>query len=366
LVKYNAYVEEMHKHAEASIRLISEIPKIELHLHLEGAIPLSTLFDLIKKRGGDPSISSLEDLKKKLTYRDFSHFIEVWTWKNTFIQEERDFEEITYHVLRSLSKLNVKYLEAFYSPGDYLRQGLSVPKITEYVIKGKEKAYSDFGIRSELIIDLIRDHGPKVGMQRLDEVTPYLHKGVIGIGIGGSEQTFPADPYRDLYREARRRGFRLTAHAGEVAGPVSIWAAIRKLKCERIGHGARANEDLQLLSFLKKSQIPLEMCVTSNVKTNVFKSIKSHPIKQYYNNGLMVTVNSDDPTMFNTTITQEYLQLVNELNFSLQDIKQLTLNGIEASFMPYEMKEKMEHKFHEEWEKLLDKYSNSTVTVSDK
>jgi len=348
--------------ADNRIKLIAEMPKTELHLHLEGAIPLDTLYNLIRKRGGDPSIGSVEDLRTKLTYRDFPHFIELWIWKSSFIKEEKDFEEITYQVLRSLSEQNVKYVEAFYSPGDYWRQGLSVSKITEYVIRGREKAYSDFGIRSELIIDLIRDQGPKVGMQRLEEVTPYLHKGVIGVGIGGSEQTFPADPYEEVYREAKRRGFRLTAHAGEAAGPESIWTVIRKLRCERIGHGVRAKEDPQLVSFLKKSQIPLEVCVTSNVKTKVFESVEAHPIKQFYNKGLMVTVNSDDPTMFNTSLTQEYLQLAEKLGFSQQDIRQLTLNGVEASFMPDEMKEETKSQFREEWEQLLDKYSSSFLS----
>lgn len=348
--------------ARNRIKLIAEIPKAELHLHLEGAIPLDTLYNLVRKRGGDPSIGSVEDLRSRLTYRDFPHFIELWIWKSSFIEEERDFEEITYKVLRSLSEQNVKYVETFYSPGDYWRQGLSVSKITEYIIRGKRKAYSDFGIRTELIIDLIRDHGPEVGMQRLDEVTPYLHKGVIGIGIGGSEQIFPADPYEDVYREAKRRGFRLTAHAGEAAGPESIWTAIRKLRCERIGHGVRAGEDPQLVLFLKKSQIPLEVCVTSNVKTKVFDLIEAHPIRQFYENGLMVTVNSDDPTMFNTSLTQEYLQLAEKLDFSRQDIKQLTINSVEASFMPDEMKVKMKSQFREEWKRLLDKYPSSVLS----
>ena len=337
-------------------KLIVEMPKTELHLHLEGSIPLETLYNLIQKRGGDPSVITLEDLERKLIYTDFAHFIDVWTWKNTFIGEERDFEEIAYQVLRELSEQNVKYLEAYYSPGDYWRQGLSVQGITEYIIRGKERAYRDFGIRSELIVDLIRDHGPDVGMRRLDEVTPYLGKGVIGIGLGGSEQSFPADPYEQVYKEAGRRGFRLTAHAGEVVGPESIWVALRKLGCERIGHGVRAKEDPQLLSFLKERQIPLEICVVSNVKTKVFESVETHPIKKFFEDGLMVTVNSDDPTMFNTSITREYLLLAQKLSFTLRDIRHLTMNGIEASFMSDKDKESMENQFDREWHQLLDKY----------
>lgn len=336
--------------------IIRKMPKTELHLHLEGAIPLETLYELIQISSGDQSIQSIEDLEKKLTYTDFAHFIEVWTWMTSFIKEEKNFEEIAYQVLRNLSEQNVKYVEAFYSPGDYWRQGLSVQKITEYMIKGKKRAYQDFGICSELIVDLIRNHGPDVGIQRLEEVTPFLGKGVIGIGLGGSEQKFPADPFAHVYKEARRRGFRLTAHAGEAVGPDSIWAALRKLRCERIGHGVRAKEDPQLISLLKEWQIPLEICVISNVKTKVCQSVESHPIKQYYEDGLMVTVNSDDPSMFNTSITQEYQEIAQKLNFMVNDIRQLTMNGIEASFMSEKEKEAMKAQFAREWHQLIGKY----------
>lgn len=332
------------------------MPKVELHLHLEGAIPLETLFNLIQREGKEPSIKNIDDLRKKLAYIDFAHFIEVWIWKNTFIKEEKDFEEIAYQVLRSLSKQNVKYIEAFYSPGDYWRQGLSTQKITEYLIKGKERAYYDFGIQSELIVDLIRGDGPEIGMQRLEEVTPYLGKGLIGIGLGGNEQSFPADPYASVYKEARERGFRLTAHAGEAAGAESIWTVIKKLDVERIGHGVRACEDPKLVSLLKKRQIPLEMCVISNVRTGVCESVEVHPIKQYFQQGLMVTANSDDPTMFNTSISQEYLVLVQKLGFTISDLKHLSMNGIIASFMPDRDKELMKSQFEKEWQQLLNKY----------
>ncbi len=346
----------MYERHEGLDELIAEIPKTELHLHLEGAIPLETLYSLIQRRGGDPTVNTIEDLEKKLAYTDFEQFIDAWTWKNTFIKEERDFEEITYEVLRNLSEQNVKYVEAFYSPGDFWKQELSIQGITEYVIKGKKRARYDFGIHSELIVDLVRDHGSEIGRQRLDEVTPYLSKGIIGIGLGGSEQSFPADPYAHIYKEARQRGFRLTAHAGEVAGPESIWSILRKLGCERIGHGVRAKEDPHLVLFLKERQIPLEICVVSNLRTKVCESVENHPIRQYFEDGLMVTVNSDDPLMFNTSITQEYLLLAQKLNFMLKEIKKITMNGIKSSFMSDVDKESMKLQFEGEWQQLLDKY----------
>jgi len=179
-------------------RFVMATPKVELHLHLEGAIPLETLLSLIQRKGGEPSIKTVEDLRKKLVYQDFKHFLAIWAWKHTFITEEEDFEEIVYQVLADLSRQNVKYVEAFYSPMPMVsrRWGLSVKLITDCLIRGKERAYRDFGIRSELILDLVRDYGPEKGMQLLTELTPYVGKGIIGIGIGGmSRNTLPNCSY---------------------------------------------------------------------------------------------------------------------------------------------------------------------------
>ena len=182
-------------------QLIAEMPKVELHLHLEGAIPLETLLQFIHRKEPHTSIQTLDDLRQKFTFTDFANFIDIWRWKDTFITDERDFENIAYQVLSELHKQQVKYVEAFYAPGGYLqRANFSVQGITAALIAGKEKAFRDFGIQCELIIDLIRDHGPAKGMDYLDAVTPYLGKGVIGIGLGGSEQQFPADAYAEVYR----------------------------------------------------------------------------------------------------------------------------------------------------------------------
>jgi adenosine deaminase len=338
--------------AEKTEQFIRAMPKVELHLHLEGAIPHETLLGQIRRKGTEPSIRTVEDLKAKLIYTDFPSFIDLWIWKNTFIKDESDFEEIAYAMLEGLSRQNVKYVEAFYAPGDYSRHGLSTEGITECVIAGKERAGLDFGIRCELILDLIRDHGPAIGLKRLDEVTPYLGKGVIGIGIGGSEQTFPAGPYADVYREARRRGFRLTAHAGEVAGADSIRSAVDDLGAERIGHGLRAYEDPEVLAMLKGGRIPLEMCIISNSKTGVCPSVRDHPIRDYFRQGLVVTVNSDDPSMFSSTLTDEYLALVRDLGFTLDEVKRVALNAVEASFLPVEGKAALRSTFETEWADL--------------
>ncbi len=339
-------------------QFIGEIPKVELHLHLEGAVPLETLFGFIQNRGNNKLIKNLENLKKRLVYSNFTQFIKVWLWKNSFITEYEDFEELSYQVLKSLSQQNVKYVEAFYSPRDFTLRNrkLSACGITESLIEGKKRAFDDFGIQSELIVDIVRDYGPRMGMGLIKELSGYLGRGLIGIGLGGSEKLFPAGFFTKVYQEARDRGFRLTAHAGEADGAKSIWAALNELGTERIGHGLRAYEDPRLIDYLRGRQIPLEMCVVSNIKTQVCKSFKEHPVKNYFKEGLMVTVNSDDPSMFDTSITNEYLVLIQKFGFSLEEIRKVNFNSIEASFMTDEEKDVMRGTFNKEWERLTSEY----------
>ncbi|GAI95625.1 unnamed protein product, partial [marine sediment metagenome] len=269
-----------------------------------------------------------------------------------------DFEELAYRVLQSLNQQNVKYVEAFYSPRDFTfrNKKLSACGITESLIKGKKKAFDDFGIRSELIVDVVRDYGPRMGMDLIKELSGYLGRGLIGIGLGGSEKLFPAGLFKKVYQEAGERGFRLTAHAGETDGAKSIWTALNELGAERIGHGLRAYEDLQLVNYLQERQIPLEVCVVSNIKTRVCKSFKEHPVRNYFKERLMVTINSDDPTMFDTSITNEYLVLIQKFGFSLEEIRKVNFNSIEASFMTDEEKDIMKGTFNKEWERLISKY----------
>ena len=331
---------------------IEKMPKAEIHLHMEGAIPIETLYGFARRPGVSAGVGSIEDLRTRLAYRDFAHFIEMWTWKNTFIQSYADFEVMAYDVLGALSRANIRYVEAHYSPGDYYMQGLKTQGITEHILAGAERARGDFGIRCGLIIDLVRDHGPEIGLIRLNEATPYLGKGVVGVGIGGSEQEFPPGPYSGVYREARERGFRLTAHAGEAAGPESIAEAVTELDVERIGHGVRAHEDPEVVALLRARKIPLEMCIISNVRTGVIGSVADHPVRRYYDEGLTITVNSDDPVMFNTTLTDEYLALAGDLGFTREEIEDVALNAVRVSFLAREDRRRMLAEFEADMGRL--------------
>lgn len=306
------------------------VPKVELHLHLEGAIPLPALWELMTKYGGDASVPSPAALEERFRYRDFPHFLETWMWKNRFLRELDDFTFIAEAVARHLRAQNIRYVEAFYSPPDFAPQGLDVAGITAAIRAGLDRVP---GIRIALIADVVRNYGPERAARTLDEVAEVRNHGVIGIGLGGSEADYPPELFTAVYARARALGFRASVHAGEGAGAPSIWGAIRALGAERLGHGTRAAEDPALLDYLAEHRVPLEMCPISNVCTAVVPDLGAHPIRRYVERGLLVTVNTDDPAMFNTSLAHEYRELARVHGFTPAEIRAMIDNAVEASWL---------------------------------
>ncbi len=306
------------------------VPKIELHLHLEGAIPPAILWELIQKYGGDPTVPDSAALEAKLRYRDFPQFLETWMWKNQYLREYEDFERIGEAVALHLASQNVVYAEIFFSAPDFRRRGLATQKLAAAVREGLDRVEQ---LDISLVADLVRDYGPDDAMTTLPELAEAKDDlDIVGIGIGGSEHEFPPEPFAAVYEEARALGFHTSAHAGEGAGPESIWGAIRALQVERIGHGTRAAEDAVLVDYLGEHRIPLEMCPVSNLRTGVVESIEAHPIKQFLDRGLCVTVNTDDPAMFNTSLAAEFEALVDVLGFDTATLRRVTENALEAAW----------------------------------
>jgi adenosine deaminase len=320
----------------------SSIPKVELHIHLEGAIPHDALWHLMQKYGGDPGIPDREALRRKFVFKNFTHFIETWIWKNSFIRSYEDIEYIAEMVACDMASQNIQYAEMYVSPPDFHRHGLETQRIIEATRRGFDNVD---GIVIGLVPDLVRDFGPQKAMITLQEIEEVRDLGVLGIGLGGSERDYPPDLYTEVYRKAHELGFFTSVHAGETAGAGSIWSAIRNLNPDRIGHGTNAKQDDVLLDYLAKHQTPLEMCPISNVKTGVVPSIERHPVYDYYQRGLMVSVNTDDPKMFGNTLAAEYEGLVNCLGFSRNDINKLIVMAIQSSWMPESEKNRMAQDF---------------------
>ena len=335
---------------------ITGMPKVEIHLHLEGAFTLSTLLTLIRKYGGDTSVQTVDDLQERFSYRDFARFIDTWKWKNQFFRRGQDFELSAYQTLLDLRSQNVLFVEAFFSPWDFAENGIGMEEIAESVIAGCEQARKECGIGWRLIADINREHGPEEGMKRVDQICRFQRRGVVGIGLGGREVEYPAGLYKEVYAEAGRRGLLLTAHAGEAAGPESIWAALDALHVHRIGHGVRAQEDPLLVETLRQRHVPLEMCVSSNVRTGVVTTIAEHPIRRYLREGLNVTLNTDDPTMFGCRLTGEYLMLLDDLDWEIREIRTLSMNAVDALSLDYAEKESLRRRFEVAWDEAYSAY----------
>jgi adenosine deaminase len=323
------------------------MPKVELHLHLEGAIPAAAMWDLVQRRGGDPEVPDREALAARYAYRDFGHFIETWIWQTRFLDSYEAFTFAAEAVAASLAAQHVVYAEAFFSPSDFRRHGLTPPELAMAVRAGLDRVPD---VEIALIIDLVRDTGPERALQTLESVRDVTASaGIVGVGLGGTEERYPAAEFHAAYRRAAELGLRRTAHAGEADGPGSVWGALRSLGVDRIGHGIRSVEDPALVEHLVASQTPMEVCPTSNLRTAVVADWASHPVRELIDAGAMVTLNTDDPAMFACTLAGEY-QAVAALGVAAPALRRLAGHAIDASWAAPAAKTRLRAQLDDWWD----------------
>lgn len=324
------------------------MPKVELHLHLEGAIPIPTLWELIERHGGDETIKTPAELVDWFTYKDFTHFMETWVWMIAFLRDYEDFTYAAEAVARHLTAQNIVYAESFFSPSDFRHHHLDPQELAVAIRAGLDRVPE---VEVPLIVDLVRDRGPAGTARTLAAITEVADQTqIIGVGIGGYEAENPPELFTDVYRTARNSGFRLTAHAGEAAGPESVWGAIQALEVERIGHGVRAAEDPELVDYLVEHQLPLEVCPTSNIRTAVVAEWDTHPARTLIEAGVMVTVNTDDPALFHSSLAGEYQVLEERFGLDEDTIRRISLAAVEASWAPPETKANLTRRITEWWD----------------
>ncbi|HEV2717563.1 MAG TPA: adenosine deaminase [Terriglobales bacterium] len=310
------------------------LPKVELHLHLEGSVDPVTLLELRKRHGRNSSLAEVEQLYR---YVDFPGFLLAFKTVTDDLQSGEDYELATYRLMQKLKAENVLHAEINISVGVCLWRKLEFDGIFEGVERGRERGERDFGISVLWIFDAVRQFGPEAARKVFELAVSHRDRNVVGVGIGGDEQKAPAELFRDAYAYAADNGLRLTVHAGENAGPDSIWGALN-LRAERIGHGLTAWQDIELVEELARRQIPVEICLTSNLRTGCCRGISEHPLRSYFDQGLMITLNSDDPAMFNTSLAHEYQLAQDSFAFSDEHLRELARNSFEASFLPPEKK----------------------------
>jgi aminodeoxyfutalosine deaminase len=313
---------------------IRQLPKAELHLHLEGAIAPTTLVELRERHGDRATVAEVESLYH---CHDFAEFLLAFKNITEHLRAPEDYELITYRLMQRLKEENVLHAEVYVSVGVCLWRKQDFAAIFEGLERGRTRGARDFGISLLWIFDAVRQLGAEEAQRVFELAVRYQDRHVVGVGIGGDEQKAPPELFRSVYGYAEDNGLRLTAHAGETGPAESIWGALN-LRAERIGHGISAAQDPDLIEELAYRQIPVEICLTSNLRTGVCKAIAEHPAKSYFDQGIMITLNSDDPAMFGTTLSREYQLAQQTFSFTDEHLRELARNSFEASFLPAEKK----------------------------
>jgi len=325
------------------IEQVKKMPKIELHVHLEGATQAETFYNLAQKNKVDFNVNSLEEWKSFFAFKDFGHFLEVYTKSVTALKTPEDYTFIITEFYKHQAEQNIVYSEAFIS-ASFITQKFETEAILDAIEEGIRLGSEKYGIKINFIPDISREL-PNTQMAVVDFVTEGYKRGLfIGLGIGGPEQGFPPELYTEAFKKARANGLRVVAHAGETEGAKSIWGALNALNAERIGHGVRSLEDPDLIQYLIENNITLEVSPTSNYALGIVKNGDPHPIRQLIDAGVSCTLNSDDPAMFSTSLVQEYLLLLDQ-GFTCKELYKMNLKALNVSFADAKTKKEISNHF---------------------
>jgi len=300
--------------------LLLEIPKAELHLHLEGSVEPETLHEL------DPA-TPVEEFRSLYSYTDFDAFLRAFGAIGKRLRTPADYALITRRLLERLAAQNVRYAEITIAAGVAIWKGQDFAPIFDAI----REAAQGSAVEVRWILDAVRQFGVDHTMRVAELAAERVDQGVVALGIGGSEERGPAVWFTDVFAFAKRSGLRLTAHAGESMGPESVWAAL-KLGAERIGHGIASVHDADLMRHLRERDIPLEICISSNLVTGVVKRIEDHPVRRLYDAGVPIVLNTDDPAMFHCTLVGEYRLAANQFGFSEAELRGIAGNAFRYAF----------------------------------
>jgi adenosine deaminase len=341
-------------------------PKAELHVHLEGSILPATLLELARRNLAELPAHTVEGLREWFVFRDFPHFIQVYGSICRCLKTAEDYELIACEFGAEMARQNVRYAEVTFSPAAHAHRDVSQDTYMAGLTRGRERARKEFGVEMRWVFDIVRSVPDAELRERYAEYTTKVAiegkgDGVVALGLGGNEVGYPPEWFERWFDQARAAGLHSAPHAGETVGPESIWGALRALGAERLGHGVRAGEDTGLVTHLVEGGIPLEVSPTSNICLGIYPSLAEHPLRLLHDAGVIVTVNSDDPPLFNTTLNDEVAMLADAFGFDLDTIEEILLNGVRYSFLPEEERARLEADFQREMNVLRAEHINGRV-----
>ena len=314
------------------------LPKIDLHRHLEGSLRLSTLADIAVDHGVDLPSWDIEELRPYVQVvddtPDFLGFLAKFKLLRRFYSSREAVMRVAYEAVADAAEDNIYYLELRFNPVALsLNQGFSFEEVVDWVILATNQAQAEYAIQTRLIVQIGR-HEPQYAWQLAEIAVAQKDRGIVALDLAGDEINYPLDKFIDIFQWAKKQGLHITAHAAE-AGPAShVKDALEKLGAERIGHGVRAMEDLAVIDLLKRSQATLEMCPTSNLQTGIIPKLAKHPMYAFFQIGIPVTINTDDPSISNTTLTDEFLVATRGVGVPFRVLPEMILNAARAAFLP--------------------------------
>jgi aminodeoxyfutalosine deaminase len=311
-------------------------PKTELHVHLVGAIPPLTLLELSRRHRVALPADTVEGLREWFRFRDFDHFSEAMRALRPLVTTEDDLELIAYDFAQELARQHVRYAEVMIAPAELERRGLAFPAWLDAINRARRRALDDVGLELRWIVEINRGLPEAERAYWADRTVEGaiagMGAGVVALGLSGPEAGHPPEPFAPWFERARAAGLHSVPHAGELGGPESVWGAVRALHPDRIAHGTRAVEDPALVAHLAERRIALDMCPTSNLRLGVCRSLEEHPLRRLRESGVPITVNSDDPTMFGTTLNDEIAALSGPLGLDDAAVSEVIANGFRFAF----------------------------------
>ena len=334
--------------------LLQKLPKVELHCHLDGSLRIPTILDLAKQDKVTLPTSSSDKLSKLLvigkTRGSLEDYIKRFDITLSVMQTPEALRRTAYELIEDVAKENVRYIEIRYSPILHTEKEMTIGESVEAVRRGLQRGQKDFGVKSGIIVCGIRNISAAASLKLADLTVRYKNKGVVGFDLAGAEENFPAKDHQEAFYMILNNNINATIHAGEAYGPSSIHQAIHHCGAHRIGHGTRLKENKDLMNYVNDHRITLEVCLTSNWQTRSIRSLKYHPLKYYYDQGIRVTINTDNRLMSGTTLTKEFFLAHKLFGFKLHDFREMIIMAMKSAFIPYAERKQMIRKIADELE----------------
>jgi len=319
-------------------QFIDNLPKIELHLHIEGTLEPEMLFDLAQRNHIQLPYRSIQEVRDAYHFTNLQSFLDIYYQGANVLQTEQDFYDLMWAYLKKSSEQNVRHAEIFFDPQTHTHRGIPFEVFLNGLVRAKEDARQKLGISSELILCFLRHLSPEDAIKTLDQARPFKEM-IFGVGLDSSELGRPPSLFKEVFDRARDEGYVVVAHAGEEGPAEYVWQAVELLDVKRIDHGVRSIDDPKLIEYLVEKQIPLTVCPLSNIKLCVFEDMTHHNIKQLLDLGVCVTINSDDPAYFGGYMNENFYATQVGLDLSKADLYRISRNAVQAAFLNVDRKQ---------------------------